>query len=80
MDTLAVIEHGAARGFWRGADEVLAVKQLAERQTQALNAVRELCGDLIAQGRGHGAAPTRSDVIAAAVAESILTLIEAAGA
>lgn len=42
MDTLAVIEHGAARRFWRGADEVLAVKQLAERQSQALNAIREL--------------------------------------
>lgn len=42
VDTLAVIEHGAARGFWQGADAVLAVKQLAERQTQALNAVRAL--------------------------------------
>lgn len=42
VDTLAVIEHGAARGFWQGADAVLAVKQLAERQAQVLNAVREL--------------------------------------
>lgn len=42
VDTLAVIEHGAARGFWRGADEVLAVKQLAERQTQALAKIRRL--------------------------------------
>jgi hypothetical protein len=45
VDTLAVIEHGAARGFWRGADEVLAVKQLAERQTRALNAIRALIED-----------------------------------
>lgn len=42
VDTLAVIEHGAARGFWRGADEVLATKQLAERQARALRDIRRL--------------------------------------
>ena len=80
MSTLDAIERGAVLGILSAADEVLATKQLTERQTVALNEVRDLCDDLIAQGRGHGAAPTRSDVIAATVAESVLALIEAAGA
>lgn len=80
MSTLDAIGRGAVLGIVSAADEVLATKQLAERQTVALNEVRDLCDGLIAQGRGHGAVPTRSDVIAAAVAESVLALIEAAGA
>lgn len=42
IDTLTAIGRGAVLGIPRAADEVLATKQLAERQTDALNAVREL--------------------------------------
>jgi hypothetical protein len=42
IDTLAVIDHAAELGIVDGADEVLAVKQLAERRGQALAAVRAL--------------------------------------
>lgn len=42
IDTLTAIGRGAALGILSAADEVLAVKQLAERQTRALRAVREL--------------------------------------
>lgn len=42
IDTLGAIERGAVLGILSAADEVLATKQLAERQTQALNKVREL--------------------------------------
>lgn len=42
MSTLDAIGRGAVLGIVSAADEVLATKQLAERQTQALNAVREL--------------------------------------
>ncbi|AER47719.1 hypothetical protein [Mycolicibacterium goodii] len=74
---LAAIDRGAVLGIIAGADQVLATKQLAERQTQAINDVRELCGDLISRGQGHGAAPTRAEMIAAEVAESVLAIIEA---
>lgn len=40
--TLGAIERGAVLGILGAADEVLATKQLAERQTKALNAVRTL--------------------------------------
>ena len=42
MSTLDVIGRGAVVGILSAADEVLATKQLAERQTQALNAIRRL--------------------------------------
>lgn len=42
VDTLDAIERGAVIGVLSAADKVLATKQLAERQAQALNAVREL--------------------------------------
>lgn len=42
IDTLTAIGRGAVAGILGAADEVLAVKQLAERQTKALNAIREL--------------------------------------
>lgn len=42
IDTLDAIQRGAVLNILSAADEVLATKQLAERQTQALNAVREL--------------------------------------
>ncbi|MGV0805781.1 hypothetical protein [Mycolicibacterium setense] len=42
IDTLTAIGRGAVAGILGAADEVLAVKQLAERQTKALDAVREL--------------------------------------
>lgn len=42
IDTLTAIGRGAVLGIVSAADEVLATKQLAERQTQALNKVREL--------------------------------------
>ncbi|OHU29058.1 hypothetical protein [Mycobacteroides chelonae] len=41
-DTLNAIDRGAVLGILGAADEVLATKQLAERQTHALNAVREI--------------------------------------
>lgn len=40
--TLGAIERGAVLGILGAADEVLATKQLAERQAMALKAVREL--------------------------------------
>ena len=42
IDTLTAIKRGAVLGILSAADEVLATKQLAERQTQALNEIREL--------------------------------------
>ncbi|MDG5773923.1 hypothetical protein [Mycolicibacterium fortuitum] len=42
IDTLTAIQRGAVVGILSAADEVLATKQLAERQTKALNAIREL--------------------------------------
>ncbi|MFV8173378.1 hypothetical protein [Mycolicibacterium peregrinum] len=42
MSTLDAIGRGAVVGILSAADEVLATKQLAERQARALNAVREL--------------------------------------
>ncbi|UVG34689.1 hypothetical protein SEA_MASK_70 [Mycobacterium phage Mask] len=39
---LAAIDRGAVLGIIAGADQVLATKQLAERQTQGINAVRKL--------------------------------------
>lgn len=39
---LAAIDRGAVLGIIAGADQVLATKQLAERQDQAINAVRAL--------------------------------------
>ncbi|ART73443.1 hypothetical protein BTO20_05850 [Mycobacterium dioxanotrophicus] len=39
---LEAIERGSVIGVLGAADAVLATKQLAERQTQALNAIREL--------------------------------------
>ena len=42
IDTLTAIKRGAVLGMLSAADEVLATKQLAERQGQALNVVREL--------------------------------------
>ncbi|ORA38080.1 hypothetical protein [Mycobacterium aquaticum] len=39
---LAAIDRGATLGILSAADEVLATKQLAERQGRAINAVREL--------------------------------------
>lgn len=42
IDTLTAIGRGAVLGVLSAADEVLAVKQLTERQTQALNAVRAI--------------------------------------
>lgn len=42
IDTLTAIGRGAVAGVLSAADEVLATKQLAERQGQALDAVREL--------------------------------------
>lgn len=53
VDTLAVIEHGAARGFWRGADAVLAVKQLAERRGQALGKIRDHVHEALEHPRSH---------------------------
>lgn len=42
MTALDAIGRGAVVGILSAADEVLATKQLAERQTQALNEVRAL--------------------------------------
>lgn len=42
MSTLDAIGRGAVLGILSAADEVLATKQLAERQTQALAKIREL--------------------------------------
>ncbi|OMB79242.1 hypothetical protein [Mycolicibacterium conceptionense] len=42
IDTLDAIEHFGALGLLSECDKVLATRQLAERQTQALNKVREL--------------------------------------
>lgn len=42
IDTLTAIGRGAVLGILSAADEVLAVKQLAERQTKALKEVRSL--------------------------------------
>ncbi|WP_135452590.1 hypothetical protein [Mycobacterium sp. DL99] len=42
VDTLDAIQRGAVLNILSAADEVLATKQLAERQTRALNAVRTL--------------------------------------
>lgn len=39
---LDAIDRGAVIGVLSAADAVLATKQLAERQTQGINAVREL--------------------------------------
>lgn len=41
IDTLTAIKRGAVLGMLSAADEVLATKQLAERQGQAINKVRE---------------------------------------
>lgn len=43
MSTLDAIGRGAVVGILSAADEVLATKQLAERQGQALNQIRDLC-------------------------------------
>lgn len=40
IDTFEAIQRGAVRGILSAADEVLATKQLAERQAQALNKIR----------------------------------------
>ncbi|MFV8232371.1 hypothetical protein [Mycolicibacterium fortuitum] len=40
IDTLTAIQRGAVVGILSAADEVLATKQLAERQTVALNGIR----------------------------------------
>lgn len=53
IDTFEAIQRGAVVGILFAADAVLATKQLAERQGQALNAVRQIhhhvnlvvCGD-----------------------------------
>ncbi|WP_166905958.1 hypothetical protein [Mycobacterium sp. DL440] len=42
FDTLDAIEHAGVTGFLSECDKILATKQLAERQTQALNKIREL--------------------------------------
>lgn len=42
VDTLTAINRGATLGILSTADEVLAVKQLAERQGHALKVIREL--------------------------------------
>ncbi|NOQ62781.1 hypothetical protein [Mycolicibacterium fortuitum] len=42
IDTLDAIERGAVIGLLSAADKVLATKQLAERQTQALNEILAL--------------------------------------
>ncbi|MCV7205285.1 hypothetical protein H7J71_25090 [Mycolicibacterium peregrinum] len=42
MDTLGAIQHFGVLGILSAADQVTATLQLAERQGQALNAVREL--------------------------------------
>lgn len=42
IDTLGAIQRGAVLGILSAADQVTATVQLAERQGQALNAVREL--------------------------------------
>lgn len=42
IDTLTAIKRGAVLNILGAADEVLATKQLAERQTKALNAVRDM--------------------------------------
>lgn len=42
IDMFEAIQRGAVVGILFAADEVLATKQLAERQTKALNKVREL--------------------------------------
>jgi hypothetical protein len=42
IDTLTAIGRGAVAGILGAADEVLATKQLAERQTRALNEIRKL--------------------------------------
>jgi hypothetical protein len=39
---LAAIDRGATLGILSAADKITATTQLAERQTRALNAVREL--------------------------------------
>lgn len=40
-DGLKAIDHGAVLGILGAADAVLATKQLAERQEQALNKIQE---------------------------------------
>lgn len=42
IDTLTAIGRGAVLGILSAADEVLATKQLAERQARNLNAIRGL--------------------------------------
>lgn len=42
IDTFEAIQRGAVVGILSAADEVLATKQLAERQAVALNKVRDL--------------------------------------
>ncbi|WP_454232185.1 hypothetical protein [Mycolicibacterium fortuitum] len=42
IDTLAAINRAAEIGMLSAGDKALATKQLAERQTQALNKVREI--------------------------------------
>lgn len=42
IDTFEAIQRGAVNGILSAADEVLATKQLAERQTAALNKIREI--------------------------------------
>lgn len=41
IDTLTAIQRGAVVGILSAADEVLATKQLAERQTKAIAEIRE---------------------------------------
>lgn len=42
IDTLGAIRRGAVRGILSAADAATATVQLAERQTQALNAIRRI--------------------------------------
>ncbi|MEU9805468.1 hypothetical protein [Mycobacterium sp. NPDC050853] len=42
IDILGAIDRGAVLGILGAADKVLATKQLAQRQAQALRAVREI--------------------------------------
>ncbi|WP_234804792.1 hypothetical protein [Mycobacteroides abscessus] len=53
-DTLNAIDRGAVLGILGAADAVLATKQLAERQTAAINAVRELHCRIPLLGHGTG--------------------------
>jgi hypothetical protein len=74
---LEAIDRGSVIGVLSAADAVLATRQLAERQTQALNCIRELAATWAGQSDEYGDLDTKQQI---ADGRALLKILEKAGA